>query len=79
MTQPPVVPQPAPAAKDNTQLFGILGIVFALCCPLVGVVFAVLSHVQANKAGKPATLAIVGYVVAAVSIVGWGIYNFSMR
>jgi|SoiMetStandDraft_2_1073263.scaffolds.fasta_scaffold15458_3 threonine/homoserine/homoserine lactone efflux protein len=69
MTQPPVVPQPAPAAKDNTQLFGILGIVLSLCCTPLGILFAVLSHLQANKNGKPATLAIVGYVVAALSII----------
>jgi hypothetical protein len=75
MTQPPVVPQPAPAAKDNTQLFGILGIVFSLCCAPVGIVFGVLSHLQANKNGKPATLAIIAYVVAALNIIGGIIYQ----
>lgn len=74
MTQPPVVPQPAPAGKDNTQLFGILGIVFALCCWPLGVLFGVLSHLQANKNGKPATLAIVAYVVAALNLVGSIVY-----
>ncbi|NUO56951.1 MAG: DUF4190 domain-containing protein [Hamadaea sp.] len=69
MTQP-VVPQPAaPAGKDNTTLFGVLGIVFALCCAPIGVIFGVLSHLQANKNGKPATLAIVAYVVAALNII----------
>lgn len=74
MTQPPMVPQPAPAAKDNTQLFGILGIVLSLCCVPVGVLFAVLSHLQANKNGKPATLAIVGYVVAGLALIGNIVY-----
>ena len=77
MTQPPMVPQPAPAAKDNTQLFGILGIVLGVCCWPLGIVFAVLSHLQANKNGKPATLAIVGYVVAGVVAIGSIAYQVS--
>jgi len=68
MTQP-VVPQPAPAAKDNTTLFGVLGIVFALCCAPIGVVFAVLSQLQAKKNGKPPTLAIVAYVLAVLNVI----------
>jgi threonine/homoserine/homoserine lactone efflux protein len=76
MTQPPVIPQPAaPAGKDNTTLFGVLGIIFALCCAPIGILFAVLSHLQANKNGKPATLAIVGYVVAALNIIFGIIYS----
>jgi hypothetical protein len=79
MTQP-VVPQPAPAGpKDNTTLFGVLGIVLALCCAPVGLVFAILSHLQANKNGKPATLAIVAYVVVALSIVLNIVYFTAMR
>ncbi|NUT37487.1 MAG: DUF4190 domain-containing protein [Hamadaea sp.] len=77
MTQPPV-PQPAAPAKDNTTLFGVLGIVLAFCCPLIGIVFAVLSQQQANKNGKPATLAIVGYVLNALSIIGGIVYQVSM-
>jgi threonine/homoserine/homoserine lactone efflux protein len=69
MTQP-VVPQPAaPAGKDNTTLFGVLGIIFALCCAPIGIVFGVLSQLQANKNGKPITLAIITYVVAALNII----------
>ncbi|WP_027341714.1 hypothetical protein [Hamadaea tsunoensis] len=76
MSQPPVIPQPvAPAGKDNTTLFGVLGIVLALCCAPIGILFAVLSHLQANKNGKPATLAIVGYVVAALNIIFGIIYS----
>jgi hypothetical protein len=81
MTQPPVIPQPgaAPVSRDNTTLFGVLGIVFGICCPLLGIVFAVLSHLQANKQGKPATLAIVGYVVAALSIISGIFYQVAVR
>ncbi|MEV0268536.1 hypothetical protein AB0H43_07145 [Hamadaea sp. NPDC050747] len=73
MTQP-VVPQPAaPAGKDNTTLFGVLGIVIGLiCCGPIGLVFAILSHIQANKHGNKPTLAIIGYVCVALGII-WNI------
>lgn len=48
---------------------GILGIVFAICCPIVGIIFAVLSMMEAKKSGKPPTLAYVGFAIAGVVIV----------
>ena len=38
-------PQPAAPANDRTTLFGVLGIVGAFCCPVLGVVsiFAVIA------------------------------------
>jgi hypothetical protein len=64
--------QPAPTGTDRTQLRGILGIVIGLiCCPLVGIIFGVLSIVEANKWGKPKTLGIIAIVASIVSsIVG---------
>jgi hypothetical protein len=67
----------APAGNDKTTLYGVLGIVFAICCPLVGVIFAILSMLEAKKAGKGPTLAYVGFVLAALNIIG-GIYLFSV-
>jgi hypothetical protein len=80
MTQPPVVPQPVPAGKDNTTLFGVLGIVIGLiCCWPLGLVFSILSHMQANKNGKPATLAIIGYVCVALGLVWNIVYLTAIR
>lgn len=58
-----------PAANDKTTLWGVLGIVFAICCPILGVVFAVLSLNEAKKAGKQPTLAYVGFALTAVVVV----------
>jgi len=52
----------APGARNNTQLFGILGIVFAVvCCPLLGVLFGWLSMNEAKKTGSDDTLGKVGF------------------
>lgn len=52
----------APPAKNNTQLYGILGIVFAVvCCPLLGILFGWLSMNEAKKTGSDDTLGKVGF------------------
>lgn len=51
---PPV--GPAVPARNNTLLFGILGIVLAvLCCPLLGVLFGWMSMNEAKKTGSDQT------------------------
>jgi amino acid transporter len=63
-------PAATPAGNDKTTLWGVLGIVIGLlCCPIVGVVFGVLSINEAKKAGKPNTLGIVAIVASVVGIV----------
>jgi len=55
--------QPA-AASDNSKVLGIIGI--CLCwCTLGGLIFSILSIVQAKKNGSPTTL---GYVGLALTI-----------
>jgi K+ transporter len=69
--QPPMAPPPAAApAKDNTTLFGVLGIVLGLiCCGPAGIVLGILSMQSAKKVGKPQTLGIVAIVASVVGIV----------
>ena len=69
------MPAPEPAARDNTQLFGILGIVLAVaCCPLLGILFGYLSMQEARKFGKDQTLGKIGFwlgiALLVVSVVG---------
>jgi hypothetical protein len=57
--------QPVPAGKDNSKVFGIIGI--CLCwCFLGGLIFSILSIVQAGKNGSSKTL---GYVGLALTVV----------
>jgi hypothetical protein len=68
MTAP--MPPGAVPANDKTQLWGILGIVTGLiCCPILGVVFGVLSLQESKKSGKPPTLAYAAFGASAVGIV----------
>jgi putative Ca2+/H+ antiporter (TMEM165/GDT1 family) len=72
-------PPPAAAGSDKTTLWGVLGIVLGLiCCPILGVVFGVLSMQEAKKAGKPNTLAIIAFVASAINVV-FGIVYWTSR
>lgn len=61
------MPQPAVPANDRTTLFGVLGIIGAVCCPILGIIFGFLCLSAARKAGKSPTLA---YIAIVLSIVG---------
>jgi hypothetical protein len=53
-----------------TTVLGIIGIVVGfLFCPVLGVLFGVLSIRQARKAGRPNTLGIAAIVASALGIV----------
>lgn len=74
MTPPPYGQQPygPPAgapSNDKVTLWGVLGIVFAFCCTPLGIVFAVLSLMEAKKVGKQPTLAYVAFGCVALSVV----------
>jgi hypothetical protein len=85
VTPPPYYGQqpPAAAGNDKVTLWGVLGIVFALCCTPLGIVFAVLSLLEARKVGKQPTLAYIAFGIAALGIIGniiavsTGAYDFS--
>jgi hypothetical protein len=62
-------PAAAPAGNDKTTLWGVLGIVFALCCWPLGLVFAYLALREAKKAGKQPTLAYVAFGIVALRFV----------
>lgn len=66
MSYPPIDSAPA---NDKTTLWGVLGIVLAFCCALLGIVFGVLSLLEAKKAGKSPTLAYVAFGISALNIV----------
>jgi hypothetical protein len=89
-SEPPPSPPPrGSAGRDNTQLYGILGIVLAVvCCPPLGILFGYLSMQEAKKYGKDQTLGKVGFwlgiAMTAVSLIasilalclGWGSWNW---
>lgn len=66
---------PAPGGNDKTTLFGVLGIILALCCWPAGLVFAILSLNQAKKNNSSPVLAYVGFVIVALSLIGGIVYT----
>jgi hypothetical protein len=70
VTPPPYYgQQPPPPGNDKVTLWGVLGIVFAICCWPLGIVFAVLGLLEARKVGKPPTLAYVAFGIVALSFI----------
>jgi drug/metabolite transporter (DMT)-like permease len=64
------MPAAAPQGKDRTTLWGWLGIVIGLiCCGVLGIIFGVLSILDANKHGNSKVLGIVAIVVSVVNMV----------
>jgi hypothetical protein len=79
LTAPYPPPAATPAGNDKTTLWGVLGIVIGfLCCPILGVVFGILSINEAKKAGKPNTLGVVAIVASVLGIVLGLILNFTV-
>jgi hypothetical protein len=71
VTPPPYYGQQPPAASGNDKvtLWGVLGIVFAICCWPLGIVFGVLGLLEARKVGKPPTLAYIAFAIVAIALV----------
>ena len=71
MTPPPLLGSAPPAApgNDKVTLWGVLGIVFALCCWPLGIVFGVLCLLEARKVGKPPTLAYVTFGIIVLALI----------
>lgn len=68
-------PQPAPVAaggKNNTQLFGILGIVLGVvCCAPLGILFGWMSMNEAKKTGADDTLGKVAFWLGIGLVAIW--------
>jgi hypothetical protein len=80
LTAPYPPPAATPAGNDKTTLWGVLGIVIGLiCCWPLGVVFGILSLMEANKSGKPKTLAFAAFAAAAVNLIGSVVYYTAIR
>ena len=62
---PPPPPQPAAPGNDRTTLYGVLGIVGAICCVPLGILFGALAVRAARRGGKPATL---GWIAIGLSV-----------
>jgi len=63
-------PQPTAAPNDRTTILGVIGIVTALCCAPLGVLFGLLALMEARKHHTRPVLAYVAFWVAGLSLIG---------
>lgn len=62
-------PQPTPAAQDPGRTLGIVGLVCAFLCSLVGLVISIIAYTRSKAAGFNNGIALAGIIVSAVSLV----------
>lgn len=67
-------PTRAGDSQDAGMVWGILSLVFAFCCPLLGIIFGFVGMSKASKstaanAGTVKTLSMVGIIVSILMIV----------
>ncbi|GGM22105.1 MULTISPECIES: hypothetical protein [Micromonospora] len=74
MNAPYAPPPPAPAGRDRTMLYGILGIVLGLiCCGILGIVLGYLSIRDAKRFGQSPVLGYLAIAFGVINIIGSGI------
>lgn len=79
MTPPPQYgPPPTASGNDKVTLYGILAIVFGICLWPAGLVFSILGYREAKRYGKSPVLAIIGFVLTALSLI-YVIYYLTNR
>jgi hypothetical protein len=69
MAFPPPQPIPTEPARDRSTLWGILGIIGAVCCAPIGIAFGLLSLMEARKNHTSQTIGYVALGLTAVAIV----------
>lgn len=71
------MPETSASGNDRTTLWGVLGIIFAFCCGILGLVFGILCITSARNNNKPPTLGIIAIVISALNIIGGIVYSAS--
>jgi heme/copper-type cytochrome/quinol oxidase subunit 1 len=68
MAQYQAVPPP-PAAQDPGRTLGIVGLILAFFCSLIGMIISIVAYRQSAQAGYKNNIALAGIIVGAVLLV----------
>ncbi len=60
---------PGPAGEDPGKTMGIVGLVLAIFCSLIGLIVSIIAYNKSKKAGFKNNIALAGIIVGIVSIV----------
>ena len=68
-------PYPAQPAEDPGRTMGIVGLVLAFLCSLVGLIVSIIAYNKSKQAGFTNNIAKAGIIVAIVFMVLGGIFG----
>jgi len=72
--------QPPPAgapAQDPGRTLGIVGLILAIFCNLIGMIISIIAYTRSKNAGYKNNIALAGIIVGAVLLVLSLILNFT--
>lgn len=64
--------QPGPGATDPAKTMGIVGLILAIFCAVVGLVVSIIAFVKSRNAGFTNIPALIGIVIGILACLGWG-------
>jgi len=59
---------PAPPPGDPGRTLGIVGLILAFFCSLIGLIISIIAYRQSQQAGYKNNIALAGIIVGAVSL-----------
>jgi hypothetical protein len=71
-------PPPGAAGQDPGRTMGIVGLILAIFCSLIGMVISIIAYQRSKQAGYQNNIALAGIIVGAVLFVLGLIINFSV-
>ena len=74
---PPTGPPTGPPAQDPGRTMGIVGLILAIFCSLIGLIVSAIAYNTSKKAGYQNNFALAGIIVGAVSLVLGVVINFT--
>jgi Ca2+/H+ antiporter len=77
MAQYQAVPPP-PAAQDPGRTLGIVGLILAFFCSLIGMIISIVAYRQSAQAGYKNNIALAGIIVGAVFFVLGLVLHFTV-
>jgi Ca2+/H+ antiporter len=60
---------PTPAPEDPGRTLGIVGLILAFFCSLIGLIISIIAYRQSQQAGYKNNIALAGIIVGAISLV----------
>jgi uncharacterized protein YacL len=71
-------PPTGPPAQDPGRTMGIVGLILAIFCSLIGLIVSAIAYNTSKKAGYQNNIALAGIIVGIVSLVLGLVINFTV-